>query len=109
LSIYLDKNSKKTIKKLSEFEKQVLSATIKIPFGKTRTYKWVAKKIGYPDAYRAVGNALKKNPYPILIPCHRVIRSDGRVGGYIFGERVKKYFIDLEKKIKSAIINKRKK
>jgi len=53
-----------------------------IPRGKTRTYKQVAKAIGKPKAHRAVATAIGKNPYPIKIPCHRVIRSDGGLGGY---------------------------
>ena len=50
--------------------------------GETRSYKWVAERIGKPTAVRAVGQALRKNPYPLLIPCHRVIKSDGTTGGY---------------------------
>ena len=68
--------------KLTEFEWKVLKATLKIPLGQTRSYRWVAKAIGSPQAVRAVGQALKKNPYPLIIPCHRVIRSDGTPGGY---------------------------
>lgn len=69
-------------KNLTSFEWKVLKATLQIPFGETRSYQWVAKKIGKPKAVRAVGQALKKNPYPIMIPCHRVIKSDGSLGGY---------------------------
>ena len=68
--------------KLTPFEWQVLKATLTIPLGETRSYQWVAKKIGRPRAVRAVGQALRKNPYPLLIPCHRVIKSDGTLGGY---------------------------
>ncbi len=67
---------------LTDFEWRVLQATLTIPFGQTRSYQWVARKIGRPRAMRAVGQALRKNPYPIAIPCHRVIRSDGTPGGY---------------------------
>ncbi len=67
---------------MTQFEWKVLKATLTIPFGRTRSYKWVAQKIGRPKAMRAVGQALRKNPYPIAIPCHRVIRSDGTSGGY---------------------------
>ena len=67
---------------MTDFEWQVLQATLTIPFGQTRSYQWVARKIGRPRAVRAVGQALRKNPYPIAIPCHRVIRSDGTPGGY---------------------------
>jgi methylated-DNA-[protein]-cysteine S-methyltransferase len=54
----------------------------KIPFGKTKTYKEIAISLGKPNSARAVANACGKNPYPIDIPCHRVIRSDGNIGGY---------------------------
>ncbi|HIE14790.1 TPA: MGMT family protein [Candidatus Bathyarchaeota archaeon] len=66
---------------LTSFERSVLLATLDIPKGKVSTYKRIAERIGRPNAYRAVGNALKKNPAPSLIPCHRVVRSDGRLGG----------------------------
>jgi len=65
----------------TEFEKAVLVATFKIPRGKISTYKKVAEKVGKPRAYRAVANALHKNPLHPVVPCHRVIRSDGKFGG----------------------------
>ena len=68
--------------KMSEFEFDVLRATLDIPRGKTRTYKQIAEAIGKPKAFRAVGTALKNNPLPIVIPCHRVVRSDGDIGSY---------------------------
>jgi methylated-DNA-[protein]-cysteine S-methyltransferase len=63
------------------FEKAVLMAVLKIPRGKVSTYKRIAEIIGRPKAFRAVGNALHKNPLAPIIPCHRVIRSDGRIVG----------------------------
>ncbi|MEM3031066.1 MAG: MGMT family protein [Candidatus Micrarchaeia archaeon] len=60
----------------------MLLETAKIPKGKTASYAEIAKRVGRPKAARAVGNALAKNPFPLLIPCHRVIRSDGSAGGY---------------------------
>ncbi|MGC9099225.1 MAG: methylated-DNA--[protein]-cysteine S-methyltransferase [Candidatus Micrarchaeia archaeon] len=75
---------------LSRFEVDVLLEVYKIPKGETRSYKEIAKSVGRPFAYRAVGNALKKNPMPIIIPCHRVVRSDGKLGGYSFGGEAKK-------------------
>jgi len=69
-------------KTLTPFQWQVLKAAAKIPLGQTRSYKWVAKQIGRPKAVRAVGQALKRNPYPVIIPCHRVIKEDGSLGGY---------------------------
>ncbi len=65
----------------TEFERAVLVATFKIPTGKVSTYKRIAQTIGRPRAYRAVGNALHKNPLAPIVPCHRVVRSDGRFGG----------------------------
>ncbi len=67
----------------SDFEKMVWNEIKKIPKGKTVTYKEVAIKIGKPKAYRAVGNACAKNPLLETIPCHRVVRSDGKMGGYL--------------------------
>jgi len=65
----------------TEFERKVLVATFKIPHGKVSTYKRIAEKIGKPKAYRAVANALHKNPLHPVVPCHRVVRSDGKFGG----------------------------
>ena len=66
----------------TDFQKMVWSEIIKIPKGKTITYKELAMKIGKPKAYRAVANACAKNPLLEIIPCHRVIREDGKMGGY---------------------------
>jgi methylated-DNA-[protein]-cysteine S-methyltransferase len=67
---------------LSEFERAVLEEARRIPYGATITYAELARKIGRPGAARAVGNALRHNPLPILVPCHRIIRADGSPGGY---------------------------
>ena len=66
----------------TDFQKKVWSEITKIPKGKTITYKELAIKIGKPKAYRAVANACAKNPLLEIIPCHRVIREDGKMGGY---------------------------
>ena len=66
----------------TKFQLTVWNYLRKIPKGKVKTYLDVAKAIGKPRAFRAVANAIGKNPYPIKIPCHRVIRSDGALGGY---------------------------
>ena len=66
----------------TEFQIKVWKELSKIPKGEVRTYKQIAKSIGKPRSSRAVANACAKNPYPIVIPCHRVIRSDGLIGGY---------------------------
>ncbi len=83
---------KKKLKKdtdLTSFQKKVLDITLKIPHGETRTYAWVAKQLGSPQSIRAVGQALKKNPYAPHIPCHRVISSNGSIGGYSGGRENK--------------------
>ena len=74
----------------TNFQIQVWSEISKIPFGKTKTYKEIAVSIGKPNSARAVANACGKNPYPIDIPCHRVVRSDGNIGGYSGDGGVKK-------------------
>ena len=66
----------------TNFQKMVWTELKKIPFGETRTYQEIAIAIGKPKAARAVANACGKNPYPIIIPCHRVVRSDGTIGGF---------------------------
>jgi O-6-methylguanine DNA methyltransferase len=76
-------------KDLTDFEKKVYLAVSKIPKGETRSYSWVAAKIGSPRAARAVGNALNKNPYIGIVPCHRVIKSDGSIGGFAKGTKRK--------------------
>lgn len=69
---------------------------MKIPAGQVRSYAWVAKKIGKPEAVRAVGQAVKKNPYPVVVPCHRVIRADGSIGGFSLGVKKKKELLARE-------------
>ncbi|MDD5070784.1 MAG: MGMT family protein [Candidatus Omnitrophica bacterium] len=88
---------------MTKFQKEVLRAVSKIPIGQVRSYKWVAEKIGRPRAYRAVANALAKNPYPFMIPCHRVVKSSKAIGGYSLGPDLKERLIKLEKKIKDMI------
>ena len=66
----------------TEFQIKVWKEIVKIPYGETITYKELAVAIGEPNSSRAVANACGKNPYPPMIPCHRVIRSDGELGGY---------------------------
>jgi methylated-DNA-[protein]-cysteine S-methyltransferase len=80
----------------TEFERAALVATFKIPKGKVSTYKGIAKKIGRPQAYRAVGNALHKNPLAPIVPCHRVVRSDGRFGGEKKGVESRRILLEKE-------------
>jgi methylated-DNA-[protein]-cysteine S-methyltransferase len=84
----------------TEFEKAVWHVLMEIPYGETRTYKWLAEKIGKPNACRAVGQALSRNPIPVIIPCHRVIESDGSLGGYSGGIDIKRRLLDIEYYIK---------
>jgi O-6-methylguanine DNA methyltransferase len=79
------------------FQKKVWSALAKIPYGQTRSYKEIARTIGYPKAFRAVGNANGRNSIPLIIPCHRVIESDGGLGGFGHGIGVKRRLLELEK------------
>lgn len=81
---------------LSEFERAVLLKVREIPRGEMRPYAWVAQEIGHARAVRAVGTALKRNPVPLVIPCHRVCRSDGRIGGYVFGDDTKRAALAAE-------------
>jgi len=67
---------------LTGFERSVLVKTMEIPYGEVRPYAWVAREIGRPRAVRAVGSALAENPIPFVIPCHRVVRTDGHIGEY---------------------------
>jgi len=80
----------------TEFEREVLVATFKIPKGKVSTYKRIAEKVGRPRAYRAVGNALHKNPLAPLVPCHRVVRSDGGFGGEKKGAESRRKLLERE-------------
>lgn len=78
------------------FQRRVWEITRLIPYGETRSYAWVAQQIGQPRAVRAVGQALGKNPLPIIIPCHRVITSNGKLGGFGGGVEMKKHLLSLE-------------
>lgn len=81
---------------LTDFENKVYLAVSKIPRGEVRSYKWIAYKIGCPKAYRAVGNALNRNPYIGKVPCHRVIRSNGSIGGFAKGIKEKRKLLESE-------------
>jgi methylated-DNA-[protein]-cysteine S-methyltransferase len=90
------KDIDKLLSGYSSFERRVWQVTSSIPAGETRTYQWVACQIGNPRAVRAVGRALSRNPLPIIIPCHRVIRKDGNIGGYSLGKRKKEVLLRKE-------------
>ena len=80
----------------TDFQQQVWNAIQQIPYGEVRTYQWIADRIGSPKSARAVGNATGANPVSILIPCHRVIRSNGALGGYGGGLERKRQLLALE-------------
>jgi O-6-methylguanine DNA methyltransferase len=84
------------LRECSPFEQRVLRKAAEIGRGDARPYAWVARELGAPDATRAVGNALGRNPVPLLIPCHRVIRADLSAGGYVFGTGAKRELLERE-------------
>lgn len=80
----------------TQFQKDIYKTLSKVEYGKTVSYKELAEKSGYPHAYQAVGTALKKNKIAIIIPCHRVIKSDGSLGNYNGGKWRKERLLKLE-------------
>ena len=78
------------------FQKAVWEAIRAIPYGQTRSYSWLARQVGRPRAFRAVGQAVKANPIPLLVPCHRVVRADGSIGGFTPGLEIKIWLLRLE-------------
>lgn len=80
------------------FQQEVWDALLTIPYGETRTYKQIAEQIGRPKAVRAVGQALNRNPLPILFPCHRVIGSSGKLVGFAGGLAEKQRLLEFEMK-----------
>jgi len=84
----------------SPLQRSVWKVDQSIPYGETRTYAWIARKLSMPKAARAVGQALAKNPLPIIIPCHRVICSDGSLGGFSGGQDWKRCLLEIEAKAK---------
>lgn len=81
------------------FQQKVWKCLLTIPYGSTRSYKWLAHSIENPNSARAVGNANGQNPLSIIIPCHRVVRENGELGGYTGGIQTKRYLLKLEKAI----------
>ncbi|MCK4262862.1 MAG: MGMT family protein, partial [Dehalococcoidia bacterium] len=80
----------------SPFQRSVWDVCQSIPYGETRSYAWVAGKLGLPRAARAVGQALARNPVPIIVPCHRVIGSDGELVGFGGGMDLKRLLLRIE-------------
>jgi len=81
---------------IGDFQRKVLEKCAEIPPGEIRPYGWIAREIGNPGAVRAVGTALGRNPVPVLIPCHRVVRTDGRIGNYAYGSPMKRSLLKHE-------------
>lgn len=77
-------------------EQKVYKKLIQVPQGKVTTYGELAKAVGLKNGQRVIGQIMKKNPYPVIIPCHRVVKSDGKVGGYSFGNSIKKNMLKKE-------------
>jgi methylated-DNA-[protein]-cysteine S-methyltransferase len=81
---------------VSAFTRRVLEATAEVEFGRLETYRAIATQVGQPGASRAVGNALGRNPIPVIVPCHRIIRSDASIGGYTGGLHIKQRLLAIE-------------
>ncbi|MDD5596744.1 MAG: methylated-DNA--[protein]-cysteine S-methyltransferase [Victivallaceae bacterium] len=86
----------------TDFQKKVWKALLDIPCGQTRSYGDIARVIGNPGASRAVGTANSKNPVPLIVPCHRVINADGRIGGFSSGPALKEKLLKHERSIQSV-------
>ena len=80
----------------SPFQRRVWRTIGRIPYGRVRSYRWVATRVGGPEYARAVGLALGANPVPVVVPCHRVVASDGSLGGFTGGLKVKRKLLALE-------------
>lgn len=89
----------------SPFARRVWAALRDIPGGETRSYRDIARKIGQPQSARAVGGAVGRNPFAPFIPCHRVIASDGRLGGYAFGTDIKAALLAAERNMNNSLAN----
>ena len=77
-------------------DKKIYKKLLEVPEGKITTYGELAKAVGFTNGQRAVGQIMNKNPYPVIIPCHRVVKSDGKVGGYAYGEKIKTNMLKKE-------------
>lgn len=80
----------------TDFQQEVWRLTASIPYGETRAYGWIANELGRPGSVRAVGQAMARNPLPIIIPCHRVVGSNGALGGYSGGLEMKRNLLEME-------------
>jgi len=75
---------------------KVYRQLLRVPEGKVTTYGDLAKAVGLKNGQRAIGMIMKKNPFPVIVPCHRVVKSDGKIGGYVYGEKVKSQMLVKE-------------
>ena len=75
---------------------RVYTKLLQVPEGKVTTYGDLAKAVGLENGQRAIGTIMKKNPFPIIIPCHRVVKSDGKIGGFVYGKRIKSQMLVKE-------------
>ena len=78
-------------------DKKIYKKLLEVPKGKITTYGELAKAVGLKNGQRAVGKIMNKNPYPVIIPCHRVVKSDGKIGGYVYGEEIKSDMLTRER------------
>ncbi len=101
LTEYFDGNRRhftiKTKMEMPQFYKKALAEVAKVPYGETVSYSQIAHRLNNPKAARAVGSANARNPFPIIIPCHRIIANNGKLGGYGGGLNMKKYLLEFEK------------
>lgn len=86
----------------SDFRRRVLEAVSRIPYGETRSYADIAREVGTPGAARAVGRVMATNPLPLVVPCHRVVSSDGSLCGYGGGLEMKKALLEMERRARPA-------
>ena len=77
-------------------DKKIYKKLLEVPKGKITTYNELARAVGLKNGQRAVGKIMNKNPYPVIIPCHRVVKSDGKIGGYAYGEEIKSDMLTRE-------------
>ena len=77
-------------------EQRVYKKLLEVPRGKITTYGQLAEAVGLKNGQRYIGQVMKKNPYPAIVPCHRVVNSDGKIGGYAYGDHVKKAMLNQE-------------
>jgi methylated-DNA-[protein]-cysteine S-methyltransferase len=81
---------------MNNLERRVYQKLLKVPKGKVTTYSELAKAVGLQNGQRQIGQIMSRNPFPVIIPCHRVVKSDGKIGGYFYGEKIKSKMLSAE-------------